>query len=311
MSIPFTLLLGLLLDHFLGEPARFHPLILFGKFANYIERKLNSGSNKRRFYNGIIAWGILVLPIPLGYLLLVIVLPYHLLLLVNIYIVYWAVALNSLNQHGMQIYRPLKANNIKQARYFCSYIVSRDTDSLDEVEISRATTESMLENGHDGVTATLIYFVIGGAPLVIIHRLSNTLDAMWGYRNSQFNYFGKCSARMDDVLGFISGKITCLLYSLIGLFKGRLKCALYNAFWQSRNYKSHNGGWVMASGATVLNVCLGGKSVYFGASVESPKLGQGEKVNSKHIKASLFLVKKAVLLWLSIVFVWFSIGTTV
>ncbi|MEL0631092.1 cobalamin biosynthesis protein, partial [Psychromonas aquatilis] len=69
----------------------------------------------------------------------------------------------------------------------------------------------MLENGHDAVTATLIYFVLGGAPLVIVHRLSNTLDEMWGYRNEQFNYFGKCSERIDDLLGFISAKITALL----------------------------------------------------------------------------------------------------
>lgn len=309
MSILFILIMGLLLDHFLGEPARFHPLILFGKFANYIEIKLNSGSNKRRFFNGIIAWCLLVLPIPIMFMLSMFILPYELLLLFNIYIVYWAVALNSLNQHGMQIYQPLKEKNIKQARYFCSYIVSRETERLDEVEISRATTESILENGHDGVTATLIYFVIGGAPLVIIHRLSNTLDAMWGYRNSQFNYFGKFSARMDDILGFVSGKITCLLYSLLGLIKGRTKLALYNAYWQSREYKSHNGGWVMASGATVLNVCLGGKSVYFGTSLASPILGGGEKANSTHIKASILLVKKAVLLWLLILFVCFSLFT--
>lgn len=304
MILLFTLITALVVDHFIGEPSRFHPLVIFGNLANKLEKKFNKGSHQQQLVGGLIAWCLLVLPLPLLYLLLLWILPVYLILLVNIYIVYWAVALNSLNLHGMQIYNPLNNNDLSQAQHFCSYIVSRDTSQLDAQEISRATTESMLENGHDGVTATLIYFVIGGAPLVIIHRLSNTLDAMWGYRTEQYHYFGKFSARMDDLLGFLSGKITALLFSIIGLFNGTGKQALINAYSQSQSYKSHNGGWVMASGATVMNVCLGGSAVYFGKTVHSPLLGQGDIVQSKHIKASLTLVKQAVVLWLIMVFIW-------
>ena len=304
MILLFTLVTALVVDHFIGEPTRFHPLIIFGNIANKLETKFNKGNHQQQFIGGLVTWCLLVLPLPLLYVLLLWLLPVYLILLVNIYIVYWAVALNSLNLHGIQIYNPLINNDLAQAQHYCSYIVSRDTSELDAQAISRATTESMLENGHDGVTATLIYFVIGGAPLVIIHRLSNTLDAMWGYRTEQFNYFGKFSARMDDLLGFVSGKITALLFTVIGLFNGTGKQALINAYSQSQSYKSHNGGWVMASGATVMNVCLGGSAVYFGKTVNSPLLGQGEVVQSKHIKASLTLVKQAVVLWLLVVFIW-------
>lgn len=304
MMLFTVLLFALFIDHVIGEPLRFHPLVFFGNLANKIERKLNRGSNKRRFLNGIIAWCLLVLPLPLLYCWLMLILPYYAMWALNVYVVYWAVALNSLQQHGMQIYQPLIDDNIVQARHYCGYIVSRDTSELDEQAISRATTESMLENGHDGVTATLIYFVLGGAPLVIIHRLSNTLDAMWGYRNEQYNYFGKCSARLDDLLGFISGKMTALLFVAIGFFNGTGLTALRNAFIQSLHYKSHNGGWVMASGATVIKVRLGGAAVYFGKTIHSPQLGEGEIVQSKHIKASLTLVKQGVWVWLAIVFIW-------
>ncbi|TEW56521.1 cobalamin biosynthesis protein CobD [Psychromonas sp. RZ22] len=303
MIVFFTLLIALIIDHFIGEPNRFHPLVLFGNLAKKFEQKLNKGSDKRRFFNGIISWCCLVLPLPLLYCWLLLVLPNSILFILNVYIVYWAVALNSLNLHAMQIYQPLQDNNLQQAQHYCSYIVSRDTSELDAQAISRATTESTLENGHDAVLGTLIYFVIGGAPLVIMHRLSNTLDAMWGYRNQEFNYFGKFSARMDDLLGFISAKITALLFVVIGLFNCRAKQALVNAYQQSLLYKSHNGGWVMAAGASVLNVCLGGRAVYFGKAVDSPQLGQGEVVQPHHIKASLELVKHAVLIWLVVVFI--------
>ena len=308
MMVFFTLVIALVIDHFIGEPNRYHPLVLFGNLANTLQKKLNKGTAKQRFLKGILGWSVLVLPAPLIYILLMWILPTYLLFLINIYIVYWAVALNSLNQHGMQIYQPLSQGDLPTAQHFCSYIVSRDTSKLDSQAISRATTESMLENGHDGVTATLIYFVIGGAPLVIIHRLSNTLDAMWGYRNEQYNYFGKCSARMDDLLGFVSAKITSLLFAMIGLFNNTAKQAINNAYHQSRDYKSHNGGWVMASGATVLQVCLGGSAVYFGKTVVSPTLGEGETVQSEHIVSSLKLVKQAVLLWLLMVALWQGIS---
>ena len=307
MIVFYILVAALIVDHVFGEPKRFHPLIMFGNFAKHIEKKLNRGAKNQQLLGGIIAWCFLVLPIPLFLFWLLSVMPSYLVVMLNIYVVYWAIALKSLNIHGMQIHRPLFYNNLVQAQHYCSYIVSRDTSELDSTEISRATTESMLENGHDGVTATLIYFVIGGAPLVIMHRLSNTLDAMWGYRTEQYNYFGKFSARMDDLLGFVSGKITAFLFCFIGLFNGTAKQALINAYQQSKLYKSHNGGWVMASGATVLNVCLGGTATYFGKSVESPQLGQGEVVESKHIKASLLLVKQAVCVWLLIVFIYYSV----
>lgn len=308
MILLFTLVIALVVDNFIGEPNRFHPLVIFGNFANKLEKKFNKGNQQQQFFGGLAAWCLLVLPLPLLYVLLLWLLPAYLILLINIYIVYWAVALNSLNLHGMQIYNPLINGDLAQAQHFCSYIVSRDTSQLDAQSISRATTESMLENGHDGVTASLIYFVIGGAPLVIIHRLSNTLDAMWGYRTEQYHYFGKFSARMDDLLGFVSGKITALLFSVIGLFNGTAKRALINAYSQSQSYKSHNGGWVMASGATVINVCLGGSAVYFGKTVIAPRLGEGEVVQARHIKTSLQLIRQAVAVWLLciLLFVWLS-----
>ena len=312
MMLFITLIMALTIDHYIGEPNRFHPLVIFGNLAQKLEKRLNKGSDKQRFWSGLLAWLVLVLPVPLTYCLVMLFLPTYLMVLINIYIVYWAVALNSLNVHGMQIYTPLMNGDLTTAQHFCSYIVSRDTSQLDQQAISRATTESMLENGHDGITATLIYFVLGGAPLVIVHRLSNTLDAMWGYRTQQFNYFGKFSARIDDILGFVSAKITTLLFAVIALIKTRniiknislSKQVMVNAYRQSLSYKSHNGGWVMASGATLLNVCLGGSAVYFGKVVHSPLLGQGETVNSKHIKASLSLVKQTVLAWLVIVFIY-------
>ncbi|NQZ10990.1 MAG: cobalamin biosynthesis protein CobD, partial [Algicola sp.] len=277
-----VLMLALMLDGLLGEPRRFHPLVGFGLLTQALEKTVNRFKNQPNSrIAGIVCWLLLALPLPVVYFII------HqesaLFWCIDVIVVYAAIGHKSLKQHALQILKPLQNNDIDEARHFCSYIVSRDTKALSEVEIVRATTESVLENGHDAVIATLVWYMIGGAPLVILHRLANTLDAMWGYKNTRFIHFGWCAAKMDDLLGWPTAKITCLLFALQKRFYRSLK----NGWIQGRQYKSLNGGWVMAAGATVLNFKLGGKAIYHGKIVESVTLGAGEPVVVDYIARSL------------------------
>lgn len=316
-ALSLTLVIAYVLDLIFGEARRFHYLVGFGKIARKLESLLNPHKNlssetfqantkpKQKVSSGImvkglLAWCLLVLPFPIIYTLLnqqfANQLPWLAWVFIDAFIVYLAIGVTSLKEHAMQIYRPLKSDKLDEARRFTGYIVSRDTSNLDEQQMSRATVESMLENGHDAAIASLFYYIIGGAPLVIVHRLANTLDAMWGYKTNRFQHFGYASARLDDVLGFVSGKITVLLYALQGLLSGRLLSSLRNAYLQGSLYKSHNGGWVMAAGATVLNIKLGGNATYHGKQVKSVTLGQGSHANSNDIPRSVNLVNHACLL---------------
>lgn len=309
-SIALTLLIALLLDKNLGEAKRFHYLVGFGWLANKIAALLNPlpSENTSRISTlktkllGTIAWCVLVLPLPVLYFLFIENLTWYWQIAADAVVLYLAIGLNSLYQHAMQIYRPLISGDLATARHFTGYIVSRETSALNEQEMSRATIESMLENGHDAVIASLIYYIIGGAPLVILHRLANTLDAMWGYKNPRFVNFGYASARLDDLLGFISGKCCTLLYAMQGIKQADFFSAIKNAYQQGNQYKSHNGGWVIASGATVMHKTLGGSAFYHGKVINSVVLGVGNKVTSKDIPTSLTLVSRASLLLLVAVF---------
>jgi len=305
-AIVCTLALALLFDKVFGEAKHFHYLIGFGWLANKLEKTLNVSPSTQSIIKaklfGTFAWCLLVFPLPMIYFYYLNHLVWYWQILLDASVLYLCLGLNSLHQHAMQIYRPLKSGDLDNARHFTGYIVSRETAALTEQEMSRATVESMLENGHDAVIASLIYYLIGGAPLVILHRLANTLDAMWGYKNSRFNHFGYASARLDDVLGFISGKCCTLLYALQGLTRGLCQQAFINAYQQGNQYKSHNGGWVMAAGATVMARKLGGSALYHGKVTHSLALGAGKKVTIDDIPASLTLVTRASLLLLVMVF---------
>ena len=309
-----TLFIALLMDKILGEAKRFHYLVGFGWLANKLAAKLNPpaidiaatkvNSALKAKLLGAMAWCLLVLPLPVLYYFLIEQLTWYGQIMADATVLYLAIGLNSLYQHAMQIYRPLKSGDLDNARHFTGYIVSRETAELTEQEMSRATVESMLENGHDAVIASLVYYLIGGAPLVILHRLANTLDAMWGYKNTRFINFGYASARLDDLLGFISGKCCALLYALQGLPHRLFTKALRNAYNQGKQYKSHNGGWVMAAGATVMAIKLGGSAQYHGRVVHSVTLGAGRVVSIADIVQSLHVVNRASLLLVTWVFIW-------
>lgn len=297
MELTLVLVSALVLDKVLGEAKHFHPLVGFGNLASLIEKKLNLSSfsaGKQKAF-GALSWLLIITPFVTCYYYL----SQHISWWLDILVLYLVIGGQSLKEHAIQVYKPLANNNIEQARHYCGYLVSRETTELDETEVSRAVVESVLENGHDALISSLFWYCVGGAPLIIAHRLANTLDAMWGYRNDRFINFGWFSAKMDDLLGWPSAKITALLYAVQGAKP--LRC-LSNAYFQSKQYKSLNGGWTMASGATALYIELGGTSVYFGNKSQSVILGEGNKVTTSDIPASTELVAKASYIFIAFVF---------
>lgn len=290
MSITLSLSLGILLDCLLGELPRWHPLVGFGRCAQRLEARVNMGKN--RIIRGTLAWCLLVLPVPLLVWWLV---PPHLGWVSSGVALYFALGSRALVEHGMRVRKALLARDMEEARLRVSYLVSRETAAMDEAAVARATVESVLENGNDAIFGALFWCAIAGAPGVILFRLANTLDAMWGYRNTRFEYFGKFSARADDVLNYVPARLTALGYALLGHTRNAFSC------WhrQGRKWGSPNAGPVMASGAGSLNVCIGGSAIYEGVTEERVILGTGQAATAADIARACLLIGKGVAFWLA------------
>ena len=213
---------------------------------------------------------------------------------------YLGMGWQSLLSHAMAIANPLENDDMTAARQAVGMIVSRDTSELSEEAIASAATESVLENGADAIFSAIFWFCLLGIPGVVLYRLSNTLDAMWGYKNTRFLQFGWCAARMDDVLNYIPARLTALSYTVLGNTAVAIKA------WrqQAKTWKSPNAGSVMASGAGAINVSLGGAAVYHGELQQRPALGPvtGKKPSAASIKNACELVNRTLLLWFGLIY---------
>jgi len=292
VSVFLSVIAALLLDALLGEPKRAHPLVAFGRLADRLERHFNGAAGRGWRSHGVTAWCLAVLPLTLLAWLLSL-LP-GIGWLAEIVLLYLALGLRSLGEHALPVAQALWRHDLPEARRRVACIVSRDTSQLDEGGVARAATESVLENGSDAVFAALFWFIVAGAPGVVLYRLSNTLDAMWGYRNARFERFGWAAARIDDLLNYVPARLVALTYALLGRTRRALRC------WRTQAplWDSPNAGPVMAAGAGALGVVLGGAAIYHGELHVRPELGRGSAPQARHIEHALDLVWAGVGVWL-------------
>ncbi|MDY6812447.1 MAG: adenosylcobinamide-phosphate synthase CbiB [Pseudomonadota bacterium] len=270
--------LAVLADLALGEPRRWHPLVGFGRLAGALADRLNDGRARRG--RGLVALGLLLgPPAALGVLLAGQG-------WANLIGLYLALGGRSLAAHAAPVQRALEAGELAPARQAVGRLVSRDAQRLDADGVARATVESVLENGLDAVFASLFWFALAGLPGVLVHRLANTLDAMWGYRTARWAEFGWAAARLDDVLGYLPARLTALGHVLLGPHPGLAwRC------WrrQAPGWPSPNAGPVMAAGAGALGVQLGGPAPYGEGWRQRPVLGAGAPAAATDIARALRL----------------------
>lgn len=283
---------GVLIDLWLGEPRRWHPLVGFGRCTVWLEQRLNKGSDFRRRISGLVA---LLLLVSLPMLVCVWLMQWPLLQwLLSPLVLWFTLGFKSLGEHIEPIRRALEQGDEPEARRRTAMICSRDAATL---EIERTAVESVLENGNDAVFGALFWFCVFGAPGALAFRLINTLDASWGYRSERFLYFGWAAARLDDLAGFLPARLTALSYALCGQTRRALRC------WrlQAPQHDSPNGGPVMAAGAGALGLKLGGPTRYRGTLVNKPILGEGRPAACDDLDRSLKLLRHSVLLWLAVI----------
>ena len=187
---------------------------------------------------------------------------------------YQIFAARSLRDESMRVGRALEKDGLPEARRYLSWIVGRDTERLDEAGVVKAAVETVAENTSDGVIAPLFYMMIGGPALGFLYKGVNPLDSMVGYKNDKYRYFGRVSARLDDVFNFIPAILSAWLMiaasALLG-FDAKNAARIYRR--DRKKHASPNSARTESVCAGALRVQLAGNAWYFGKLVEKPTIG--------------------------------------
>ena len=188
-------------------------------------------------------------------------------------------AAKSLRQESMKVYDALERGDVEGARYSVSMIVGRDTSVLDRNGIIKAAVETVAENTSDGVTAPVFWMAIFGIPGLYFYKAVNTMDSMIGYKNDRYMDFGRCAARLDDVLNYIPSRLTALLMIaaawIMPGYDGRGAWRIWRR--DRRKHASPNSAQTESACAGALGLELAGPAVYFGVIHEKPFIGDPER----------------------------------
>lgn len=262
------------LDLIFGDPQNIiHPVQIIGKLISFGEKILLK--EKYKFFAGIIL-NLTVLSVTYGvnYIIFRSAKNSGIFAIIEIYLMYTIFSVNSLAREGNRVYGILKEGNIEKARKDLSYLVSRDTGTMDEKMIIRSTMETISENTVDGIVAPMFYMFIGDLPLGMTYKAVNTLDSMVGYKNEKYMEFGKFSAKVDDVANFIPARITGIFIIIASfILRYDYKNSFKIFFRDRKNHSSPNSGHAEASVAGALGVQFGGRVSYFGKETEKPTIG--------------------------------------
>ena len=217
--IGYAVLGGFVLDAIFGDPAWLpHPVVYMGKAISALEKRLRARLPKTP--EGEL-WGgrILAFCLPVGTFAITSLVcmgaaALHPLLGLAVQM-FWcgqALAAKGLVQESTNVYRELTKPDLPAARIAVSRIVGRDTQALTAEGVTKAAVETVAENASDGVIAPLLYMLLGGAPLALTYKAINTMDSMVGYKNTQYLYFGRAAAKLDDVANYLPSRIAALLW---------------------------------------------------------------------------------------------------
>ncbi len=207
MPNPYVFLIAVGIDLLIGEYLNFiHPVVWMGKMVRFFDK---GKSNRSRFAYGVLllafngslwfAIGTIIMMIP------------------GIFgiVVQSLILKSTFSIRGLYVHvKRCKVEDDEKMRHSVSMIVSRDTSKLDRWHLISAALESLSENTSDSITGPMFYYTLFGLPGALLYRVVNTMDAMIGYHNEKFEWFGKAAARSDDALNFIPSRLTATVFAI-------------------------------------------------------------------------------------------------
>ena len=296
--------LALLIDRFIGEvPNAIHPLRWMGNLLGAIDRRIRNRGTRMTSVLGFLSYLLVFILFSGVGLLMTTVCRYYvsdivspevgevLWIVVSAFIFKISFAIFSFRKHCDPIRKDLDEGRVEDAAAKVQMIVSRNTKGMDAEHIASSCCETVSENLVDSVYSPVLYFGLFGIPGAVMFRCANLMDAMWGYLNEKYGRLGFFPAKFDDVLGFITSRVSPYFVALAGMILHMdWRASVPAAKAEHTKTPSPNSGWSMTAVAAVLGISMEKRGVYV--------MGTGPMPTTEDVRRCCRLVELSSVLFL-------------
>ena len=293
------MLLALIIDLVIGDvPNSVHPLRWMGNILNKIDGKIKRDGRRSTIIKGALSY-FLVLAIFALTTITILALVRELLgdiawIIVCAFFFKLTFAVFSFRKHCKPIQNDLYEGNAIAAAAKTQMIVSRDTKGMSKEHIASSCTETISENYADSVCSPGLFFGLFGMFGAWMFRCANLMDAMWGYLNEKYGDIGYFPAKLDDVLGYLTSRISIFFIAAASVFVGgNPRNAISTAMEEHNKTSSPNSGWPMAAAAGALGIKMEKVGVY--------TMGKGELPTTNDITRCYSLIETAAVIFMILV----------
>ncbi len=288
--------LAIVIDRFIGDvPNSIHPLRWMGNLLGAIDKRIKTRDKASTSFLGFLVY-LLVFFIFGGIGILIIALVHGLVseyddvwgevawIIITAFIFKIQFAIFSFRKHCDPICEDLDAGRVEDAAAKVQMIVSRNTKGMDAEHISSSCCETVSENLVDSILSPTFFFGLFGILGSVMFRCANLMDAMWGYLNEKYGRLGFFPAKFDDVLGWLTSRVSPYFVALAAMFlRMDWGAAVPAAKEEHTKTPSPNSGWPMTAVSAALGISMEKKGVYV--------MGKGPLPTTKDVQRCMRLVE--------------------
>lgn len=261
-----SLVTGLLLPW----PLAYHPLSFFAAFCRKLALKVHpdlSRPAKQQRLSGLLAL-LLVLALPLCCwygLYLMSAWP----LLLDAIVILCCFSWPAWRKLAQKVSHSLHKQQLSLARSQAQLVLLRDTQALSAMGLAKALLESLALRFQQQFTSIIFWYLLAGAPGVLVCRLSQVASQQWSTKLPPNQHFGQAAARLAAFFSAPAYMLGAALFWLQG--QRRATAATIRADGEPFSYAKHQ---LLRRLSHTLRVSLGGPAQYGHGTVRRHRIQQ-------------------------------------
>lgn len=286
----------IILEKVIPWPDKSHPLTLLHSMAGAMSTKVHKDTHNspaQQKVSGALA--IIVLSLPVVFVIAVVLFFAEFSFFFEGLLLLIALRFQPTLEGSKKIQKALVKRKKALARYELSRWTLRETESLSEMGICKATIETLVLRFSYQYMSVIFWYIIGGGIAAFVYRFIYEMSQVWNIKISHYTHFGRPVSWLSLGLNWIPVRITAVLFMIAVNVSKAIK-ALRK---QKGAASGHTLLLTLFGGA--LDVQLGGPAYYNKRKIRLPKRGGNDSPKVGDISRARLGILQSTAVFLAVV----------